>query len=383
MEVFVFHLASYLDLPADFDGNAWVTCSNELYDPHRGGQLMNIFLDQLEYAEELGFDGVCVNEHHQTPYAVSPSPNLFAASLARRTSKVRICVIGDALPLYSPPLRVAEEMAVLDGLSGGRIDAGMVVGAQPEYFTFAINPTEARGRFAEALELIVRSWTERGPFAHNGRYFQLPYVNPWPRPIQQPHPPVWIPGAGSIETMNLCANKKYAYSGIPFFDKKVVNQNYALFRKTWNKAGNEPDPSKLAMTQLIYIADTNEQARREFEEHYWYFSKKLLEGIAMPVPGYMSAQSSLRMMAALGDSASATTWEEVERQGLAMIGTAESIADQLCERIATLGAGRLNGQFHIGNMPDAMVRNNMAAFAEHVMPAIRKEFPAGPQWTDN
>ena len=140
------------------------------------------------YAEELGFDGVCVNEHHQNAYGNMPSPNLIASILARQTTRVKIAVVGNALPLYDPPTRVAEEFAMIDVISGGRLIAGMVVGGGPEYYSFSVNPTHARERFREAHDLIMKAWTEPGPFECIGKHYQLRYVNPWPRPLQQPHP---------------------------------------------------------------------------------------------------------------------------------------------------------------------------------------------------
>ena len=157
-------------------------------------QLYNRYLDELVRAEELGFDGVCVNEHHQNAYGNMPSPNLIASILARQTTKVKIAVVGNALPLYDPPTRVAEEFAMIDVISGGRLIAGMVVGGGPEYYSFSVNPTHARERFQEAHDLIMKAWTEPGPFEWVSKHFRIRYVNPWPRPIQQPHPRDLDPG---------------------------------------------------------------------------------------------------------------------------------------------------------------------------------------------
>src|SRR5947209_16736599 len=120
---FSFHLKPYSSLPPDYDGPAWVTVPNEFYDPALGSRLYNRYLDELIYAEEVGFDGVCVNEHHQNAYCNMPSPNLIASILARQTSRVRIAVGRTALPMYDPPTRVAEEFAMIDVISGGRLIA--------------------------------------------------------------------------------------------------------------------------------------------------------------------------------------------------------------------------------------------------------------------
>ena len=201
MQIFMFHLMPWAHLPDSHQGPAWVTCSNRYYDGVRGGALYNRYLDELIRAEHLGFDGVCVNEHHQNAYGTMPSPNLMGAILPRQTKGVKIAVIGNALPLYNPVTRVAEEFAMIDVISGDRLIAGLVVGGGPEYYSFSMNPTNARAMFQEGMDLVLRAWTEPGPFEHYGEFWKLKYVNPWPRPIQKPHPTIWIPGAGSLETI--------------------------------------------------------------------------------------------------------------------------------------------------------------------------------------
>src|SRR3981189_643229 len=159
MKFFFFHLMPWPYLPDNFDqtyDSAWVWLPNSLYDPIKGHELYTEYINTLAYAEELGFDGICVNEHHQNAYGLMPSPNVIAGALTQRTKRAKIAVIGDAQPLSNPPLRVAEEFAMLDVMSGGRLVAGMVVGGVPADFTDALYPTEARERFREALDLIVK-----------------------------------------------------------------------------------------------------------------------------------------------------------------------------------------------------------------------------------
>jgi len=142
--------------PAD---SAWVTCPNSLYDPELGHPLYNQYLDELELADQLGFEGICVNEHHQNAYGNMPSPNIMAACLARRTQQAKLVILGNVLPLYDHPQRVAEELAMLDVITKGRVISGMVVGTGMEYFSYNINPTYARERFHEAHNLIVKAWS--------------------------------------------------------------------------------------------------------------------------------------------------------------------------------------------------------------------------------
>ncbi len=194
-----------------------MTLSNANYDPDEGKELYDRYISELVAAEELGLDGVVVNEHHQNAYGLMPSPNLVAAALtARRRGSRSAC---SATPCLSTtrPTRVAEEMAMLDVMSGGRLIAGLVVGGGPEYYSTNVNPTEARPRFREAVQLVIEAWTRPGPFAFDGEYYQLPYVNPWPRPLQQPHPPVWIPGLGSPSTITYCVEHGFGYMGVAYY----------------------------------------------------------------------------------------------------------------------------------------------------------------------
>jgi alkanesulfonate monooxygenase SsuD/methylene tetrahydromethanopterin reductase-like flavin-dependent oxidoreductase (luciferase family) len=380
MKFFMFHLMPYRDLPDDFEehhDSAWVWVPNELYDPSTGAGYYREYLDQLAYAEELGFDGVCVNEHHQNAYGLMPSPNLIAAALTQRTSRVRIAIVGNALPLYDPPTRVAEEIAMLDLMSGGRIIAGQVIGGGPEYYSFSINPAEARTRFAEAHEIIMRAWTQPGPFEFYGEHYKLRYVNTWPRPLQKPHPPIWIPGVGSLETMEFVARHRYAYMGIPYFHIDFFKKTYALFKRACEQQGYRAHPEQMGLLMPIYVGETDEQARREFEEHFWYFKRKLIPGILLSPPGYTSVQSALRIFKGVESSfiSGVETWDDVEAGSFATVGSPETVFEKLSEHLTDLGAGNLLTLMQLGNMPSDKARANMARFAEQVMPRLAEAFP--------
>src|SRR6267143_1805850 len=173
--------------------SVWVDIPNTLYDPRKGHHVYHTYLDQLEYAETLGFDGIGCNEHHQNGYGLMPSPNLIAATLARRTSRAALCVIGNSIASYNPPIRVAEEFAMLDVISGGRLVAGFPVGSSPDTnYTYGMNPATLRDRYYEAECLILQAWTNPDGFTFGAKNTQRRYGNIWPRPIQKPHPPIWI-----------------------------------------------------------------------------------------------------------------------------------------------------------------------------------------------
>jgi alkanesulfonate monooxygenase SsuD/methylene tetrahydromethanopterin reductase-like flavin-dependent oxidoreductase (luciferase family) len=382
MKHFLFHLMPYRALPADFEkhhDSAWVWIPNQLFDPAKGHQYYNEYIDQLAEAETLGFDGVCVNEHHQNAYGLMPSPNIIAAMLVMRTRRIRIAVVGNALPLYDPPTRVAEEIAMLDVISGGRMISGHVVGGGPEYFSFSINPAHARTRFAEAHELIMRAWTEPGPFEFYGEHYKLRYVNTWPKPLQKPHPPIWIPGAGSLETMEFVAKRRYAYMGIPYFHIDFFKRNYATFKECCQKEGYEAHPEQMGLLMPIYVAETDAKARQEFESHFWYFQKKLIPGIGISPPGYTSPRSALRVIRAMRDGktwvSSCETWEDVEKGCFAIVGSPETVADKIVEHASEIGCGNMLGLFQLGDMPPAKARDNARRYAEEVMPRVNRALP--------
>lgn len=378
MRFFSFHLAPYPALPADYEGPAWVTCPNEYFDPAIGAEVYNRYLDELVYAEELGFDGVCVNEHHQNAYGIMPSPNLMAAILARQTTRVKIAIVGNALPLYDPPTRVAEEFAMIDNISRGRLIAGFVVGGGPEYYSFSINPAHARERFQEAHDIIMKAWTEPGPQEYIGKHYKLRFLNTWPKPYQKPHPEVWIPGAGSLETMEFVARHRYAYMGIPYFHIDVFDRSFRMFREACEREGYQYDPQQAGWLAPIYVAETDEQARREYEEHFWYFTKRLLPGININPPGYTSLRSIENIMKGVGSFAlSLRDWQEVVDGEYAIVGSPATVLEKLEKNLARLGTGNLLGLFQIATLPAELTRRNLELFATEVMPKLRARFPEG------
>jgi alkanesulfonate monooxygenase SsuD/methylene tetrahydromethanopterin reductase-like flavin-dependent oxidoreductase (luciferase family) len=169
-----FHLMSYPYLPVDFTKkhrSVWVDIPRNLYDPKLGHRIYNDYLDQLEFADSMGFDGIGVNEHHQNAYGLMPSPNIMAATLARRTRHANLVVLGNSIALYNPPTRVAEEFAMLDVISGGRLVAGFPVGtAMDTNYCYGEVPATLREKYREAHDLILRAWTEPDVFSFNGKF---------------------------------------------------------------------------------------------------------------------------------------------------------------------------------------------------------------------
>src|SRR5579885_3629908 len=185
--------------------------SNRNFDPVEGSRLYNERIVEYQYAEEMGADGIMLNVHHNAPFCMQAKCNIFASILAATTSRVKIVLLGNPLPLAENPVRLAEELAMIDMVSKGRLVSGFVRGGGQEQLATGVNPAYNRERFEEAHDLIVKSWTTPGPFRWEGTHYQQRVVNPWTVPLQKPHPRIWIPGVISKETIIWAAQHGYPY----------------------------------------------------------------------------------------------------------------------------------------------------------------------------
>jgi alkanesulfonate monooxygenase SsuD/methylene tetrahydromethanopterin reductase-like flavin-dependent oxidoreductase (luciferase family) len=378
MNVTLFHLMPYadLDLQAGRDnGTVWVNLPNSNFDPVKGHALYNRYLDELEYGEELGFDAIAVNEHHQTAYGLMPSPIVTASALARRTKRVKIAILGSALPLREHPLMVAEEHAMIDVISGGRLISGFVRGIGAEYHTFGVNPTFSHDRFHEAHDLIVRGWTERGPFAFQGRHYNVRYVNVWPRPFQKPHPPIWIPSQGSKETIDWAAHPDRRYTYLQTFSPANVVQRYLkMYRDTCKGFGYEAEDRQLGWAVPVYVAATDDAARREAKQHFEAFRNVFLK---MPVemllpPGYTSRESLKNVMKAKAAMFADITLEKSVELGLIVCGSPATVRKALEAYWKDMRFGNLLVLCQFGTLSADLTRRNMELFAREVLPAVKQ-----------
>jgi len=378
MQVILFHLMSYADL--DFEATkdhetVWVNLPNKYFDPVKGHQLYNRYLDELEYGEVLGFDGVAVNEHHQTAYGLMPSPIVMASALARRTKKVKIAILGSALPLREHPITVAEEHAMIDVITGGRLISGFVRGIGAEYHTFGINPTISHDRFHEAHDLIVQAWTRPGPFSFTGRHYNLEYVNLWPRPFQTPHPPIWVPSQGSKETIDWAALPDHRYTYLQTFSPAAVVEKYLQsYRDTAQGYGYEAADSQLGWAVPVYVSDTDDQARKEAKVHFELFRNRLLK---MPIemllpPGYTSRDSLKNLMKAKASLSQELTIDKAIDMGMFVCGTANTVRQMLEDHWSKMHFDNLLTMMHFGSLPQDLTKRSMEMFAKDVLPHIQK-----------
>ena len=378
MKIFNFHLMPYAhaDLDAiERNGTAWITFSNANYDPVKGAELYHRYLDELEYADRLGFDGVCLNEHHQTAYGLMPTPGVLAGALTRSVKRAKIAILGRALPLLNNPLNVAEEYAMLDNLSRGRFIAGFVRGIGAEYHSTGMNPTESQERFNEAHDLIVRAWTEPGPFRYAGRHYRFEYVNVWPRPYQTPHPPIWIPSQGSSSTIKWAAKMRYTYCQT-LSPIALVARFFQMYRDEAEKEGYQATADQLAWSNSIYVAETDAKAMREAKPHLEALANRFLK---MPTemllpPGYTSNES-LKRIRAIKSTGKPQTAEELVKAGVVIVGSPATVREKLAEYQDLAGFGTSLTKTQFGTLPAEMVKANQEAIAAEVLPYFRERAP--------
>ena len=263
--------------------------SNRFFDPVEGSRLYNERLEEYELVEDVGFDGIMLNEHHTAPFCMSPRVNLFAAILARITKRVKIVLLGNPLPIWDNPVHLAEELAIIDMISGGRLVPGFVRGGGVENIQANVNPVFNRERFEEAHDLVIKAWTQPGPFRWEGKHYEFRVVNPWATPLQKPHPRIWIPGVASKETVIWAAEHRYPYMGLNTnFD--VSQKIKDLYIDSARRVGYEPGPENFGQLLQCHVAETEEKAERNAKEFMWMRGE--FTGLAHPVWGSPSGYGS-------------------------------------------------------------------------------------------
>ncbi|MCI0865424.1 MAG: LLM class flavin-dependent oxidoreductase [Chloroflexi bacterium] len=291
-EVFFFTEMGYTAYPQDEAkklGYNNLMFPNEYFSPEKAHELYSMYFDELQYCTEVGFDGVMINEHHNNPLCMMPSINVIGSALAKTTKKGKIVFLGNVLPIHENPLRVAEEIAMIDCMSGGRVICGFVRGLGQESMATNTNPVYNRERFDEAHNLIIKAWTTPGPFRWEGKHYQFRVVNPWVMPMQKPHPPIWIPGVVSPESVIWAARHRYPYVALaPPLD--LISEIYDLYDKIAEEEGYTPTSENRGYAVRINVADSDEKAYEEGKNFYWQLGTSF--GVAprhwQAPPGYIT-----------------------------------------------------------------------------------------------
>src|SRR5215218_3759662 len=261
-------------------GSTALMFSNRHFDPVAGSRLYNERLREYLYAEEMGVDGIMLNEHHNAPFCMQAKCNIFASILAGMTNRIKIVLLGNPLPLADHPVRLAEELAMIDMVSKGRLVSGFVRGGGTEQLAIGVNPAFNRERFEEAHDLIVKIWTQPGPFRWEGTHYQHRVVNPWALPLQQPHPRIWIPGVLSRETIVWAAEHRYPYIALNT-SIEATKRIWATYDEAAAGVGYTPGPENRGYLQRVHVAETEEKAIENARQFMWMQGE--FTGLAHPV----------------------------------------------------------------------------------------------------
>jgi alkanesulfonate monooxygenase SsuD/methylene tetrahydromethanopterin reductase-like flavin-dependent oxidoreductase (luciferase family) len=389
MRVFIFDLLPYAE-HLDYlkvDGELPWPLGKRYFKPEVAVQTYAEHLDAWAAMEDYGFDGVAFNEHHGTPYGLMNSPNLLAASIAQRTKKLRLLMYGNLLPLHEP-LRLAEELAMLDCLSNGRLESGVVRGAPREYRIYNRPLNESRARFDEAYEIIRKAWTEES-FSYEGKFNSYKDVAIWPRPVQQPHPPVWCP-VMSKDSIEWAARNNVGITpgGGPGGARSDIIKHYA---KVQSEHGRKVTPDKLNIQVTCYVADSKEKAVEEIAPYQMYLFNTLFpfdHGQSMEEirrTGYFSAnaQDHLSQRAAppraanfgggsSGPWGGGMTIDRVRAMAEAgAVGPPELVAEKIIAACEDAGAGTVMLMCNGGAMPQAMFLNQVRRIGREVLPRLK------------
>jgi alkanesulfonate monooxygenase SsuD/methylene tetrahydromethanopterin reductase-like flavin-dependent oxidoreductase (luciferase family) len=388
MKVAMFQQAPYRFLPEDFE-QRYASCVTmpyrELADAAGITATIHGMLDELLLGARSGFDGVVVTEHAQAAYDITPNPSLPGAVVANtlRTEDIdaALIVLGRSLGKTREPLKIAEEYAMLDVMSGGRLVAGFPVGLSYDAnINQGIPAVDTRGRFREGYELVRRAWAAQEAFAFNGRYSQYAHVNTWPRPVQEPHPPLWFPGSGNTSTMEWVLDQDAAFVLLTWFGVKMGGAG--IFERFWElceSKGREVNPHRVAVVQVCAVAETDERAEAEYGP---YLERAFRHGLgSIPhhfflQPGYVPLRGLQGMLRSTADPGIAgrlheVTFQELLDAGCVIVGSPATVRERLEAVCREMKVGNLLAMLHMGEMPHELATKNIELFSAEVLPHVQ------------
>jgi alkanesulfonate monooxygenase SsuD/methylene tetrahydromethanopterin reductase-like flavin-dependent oxidoreductase (luciferase family) len=358
VKVSYFETAHYLSprrLPAE-----WPVPPNA-YDHETGVQAYRGMAERIQYVEAPGFDWISVAEHHYSPHRLTPAPAVSAAYLAACSQKIKIAVLGPIVS-QSNPVQVAENLAMLDNLMPDRLVVGLLRGTTGEYLSYGLNPTEARERTTEAMELILKAWTEPQPFGWQGRHFQFRTVSVWPRPLQQPHPPTYALGA-SRESCEFAAHHHLGL-GVAYGPFDVIRKAIRYYRDACAQYGWQPTPEQIIYRANILLTKTDEEARG------------LLEARRAPRDSF-PLRAGVREALSQLDSRNIAGEARAPRVGgmlpINFVGGPGAVVEQIKRCRDEVGAGVIDLMFQIPDSGDlSFLMDSLERFGKYVLPHIRE-----------
>jgi alkanesulfonate monooxygenase SsuD/methylene tetrahydromethanopterin reductase-like flavin-dependent oxidoreductase (luciferase family) len=313
-------------------------------------------LTQAVHADQSGFDSVWLTEHHFSRHGIVSDSLMVLGHLAARTSAVRLGTAVSVLPLHHP-LRLAEAAATVDQLSGGRLDLGIGRGYQPgEFRGFGVDIAEKHARFDEALDVLQQVWSTDGPVSHSGTYWSFEDAFPQPRPVQRPHPPLWV-ATDSPEGLALCAERDWGVLLPQGTSLTVTAGQMKRYGEALAGAGLGLDRARVHLARATYVAPTDEQAWAEAEGPYKDFlgyADKLRRARSGSDPG---GRSPFDLDADLRDSA--------------LFGSPDTVLRRLRD-IRELGIERVMLFLHMGGLPHDRIMSSLDLLATEVLPVVRE-----------
>jgi alkanesulfonate monooxygenase SsuD/methylene tetrahydromethanopterin reductase-like flavin-dependent oxidoreductase (luciferase family) len=390
MRVYHFSEEPYPDAWSPDRESLRITIPNELCDPEVAHKLYHRYIDEWMLADKLGMD-IMINEHHSTATCLTASANLILAILARVTKRARLLVLGVPIANRPDPVRIAEEMAMIDVISGGRLEFGMIKGVPYEMAPANSNATTLMDRFWEAHDLILKAMsTHDGPFNFEGKYFHARQVNIWPRPLQQPHPPVWSSTATPSNAKEL-ARRGYIMSSFMGGTVETVKLHRA-YLEGWKEAGrgDTVPVDRLAYMGMCAIADNEADSRKRANNiaDYLRTNAQVAEPFNKP-PGYFAPEAAFRSMRSANPKAFRTlytpggrpvelataTLEDFIECGIVFTGTPDQAYEQICDFIDTIGGlGHLILMGQGGHLQHAEVVDSLTLFGKNVLPRLKERY---------
>jgi len=376
MRTYWFTEDAYPNLPdQDTYESIRVNLPNSNFDPVKGHELYNWYLDLWNMADEMGLD-IMNNEHHQTATCMVPAAPLMLAILARETKNARLLILGNPISNRRQPLRVAEEMAMIDVISKGRLECGFVRGVPYEAAPANMIPYRGSQRLWEAHDMILKAWTTHdGPFNFEGRWFQARQINLWPRPYQQPHPPVWITMGGRGSTLPVARHKHVGAVFLAGYGR--IREIFDGYREDYLALHGEQAPfDRLAYLGLVYVADSEKTAREGAEKLLWYMKANKVPAKWSNPPGYhpphIAAQIMRGQRGGAGIPLTATLEDQMAR-GNVFAGT----PDQVYEQIKSFweysgGFGNMLMMGQAGFVTHGETERSMRLYVEEVFPRLRQ-----------
>ena len=351
-------MRDYVDFPAP----------NSNFDPVGGHALYEEHLSEMALADELGFEVLALPEQHSKQDNIDPSPNLLAARALSVTKRIKILPYGAILPLHNP-LRIAEEFAMLDVISQGRLLAGFVRGGPTNYLAYGLDYFKASESFEEAWDLIVKAWTTHEPFRWAGVHYNFDNVSVWPRPYQSPHPPLHTAGGGSVDH----AAKSEATLGLGFTTTDdEVDLVFGRYRQAYRDAHQRGTPGeKLAVARSVYVAESDLKAREESERHILH-QYRVLYKPSMIANQVLAKAANRHLYWADRLFLTEEGYEGLSKRGNHIAGSPETVLNTIQQQQEKLGFGSFLGLFRYGDMPHERAAKSMKLFAEQVMPKLRR-----------